>query len=152
MDITYATKCSKLILATLAELAVPGILNQPPGIPDIEGETNGYYGESYDYTFITTDPDGDDVWYFIEWGDESTSGWIGPYDSGEEAVVSHTWDDEDTYTIRAKAKDIFDAEGEWGTLEVTMPVNQHSYLFPLLQRLLERFPNMFPILRHLLEA
>ncbi len=151
MDITYATKCSKLILATLAELAVPGMLNQPPGIPDIEGETNGYYGESYDYTFITTDPDGDDVWYFIEWGDESTSGWIGPYDSGEEAVVSHTWDDEDTYTIRAKAKDIFDAESDWGTLQVTMPVNQHSYSFPLLQRFLERFPNAFPILRHLLE-
>jgi hypothetical protein len=36
-------------------------------------------------------------------------------------------------------------------LEVTMPVNQHSYSFPLLQRLLERFPNMFPKLHNLLE-
>jgi hypothetical protein len=53
-------------------------------------------------------------------------------------------------SIRAKAKDVFDAEGECGTLEVTMPVNQHSHSFPFLQRLLERFPNMFPILRALL--
>jgi len=123
--------------------------NDPPGIPDIEGETHGYYGDAYDYTFIATDIDGDDIWYFIEWGDESTSGWVGPYESDEEITRSHTWDDEGTYIIRAKAKDIFDAEGEWGTLEVTMPVNQ-QYPFPLLQRFLERVSNAFPIFRHLL--
>ena len=39
---------------------------------------------------------------------------------------------------------------EGGELEVSMPVNQHSYSFPLLQRLLECFPNAFPILRQLL--
>ena len=124
--------------------------NDPPGIPDIEGETHGHYGESYDYTFITTDIDGDDIWYFIEWGDESNSGWVGPYDSGEEVTRSHTWDEEDTYTIRAKAKDIFDAEGEWGTLEVTMPVNQQTSAHPWFHWFLERFPNAFPILRHML--
>ena len=122
--------------------------NDPPGTPNIEGETHGYYGESYDYTFIATDPDGDDIWYFIEWGDESNSGWIGPYDSGEEVIKSHTWDDEGTYNIRAKAKDIFDAEGEWGILEVTMPINQQS-THPWFTWLLERFPNAFPILRQI---
>ena len=137
-------------IATDTTYAVIRESNDPPTKPTISGETNGYYGESYDYTFIATDIDGDDIWYFIDWGDDSNSGWFGPYASGEEITKSHTWDNEDTYTIRAKAKDIFDAESEWGTLEVTMPVNQHFYSFPLLQRLHERFPNAFPILRQLL--
>jgi len=76
--------------------------------------------------------------------------WIGPYESGEEVIRSHTWDEQGEFAIKAKAKDIFDAESEWGTLEVTMPVNQQSYSFPLLQRLLELFPNAFPILRYLI--
>ena len=49
------------------------------------------------------------------------------------------------------AKDTSHARSDWAYLEVTMPVNQQFYLFPLLQRLLERFPNAFPILRHLLD-
>ena len=89
----------------------------------------------------------DDIY---EWQDDTNSSWIGPYPSGQEITVSHTWDEENTYTIRAKAKDTLDVESPWSTLEVTMPVNQHSYSFPLLQRLLERFPNAFPILRQIL--
>jgi len=126
------------------------IINEPPTKPTINGETNGKFGESYDYTFISTDPEGQNVWYYIEWGDGDIEEWIGPYSSGEEIVRSHTWTDQGEYTIRAKAKDIFDAESDWGTLEVTMPINQHSYSFPLLQWLLELFPNAFPILRFLL--
>jgi len=121
-----------------------------PNPPTITGPTTGTSGVEYNYTFVTIDPDGDDVWYYIGWGDSSNSGWLGPYNSGEEVVKSHTWDGQGEYTIRAKARDIFEAESGWGYLEVTMPVNQHSYSFPLLQRLLERFPNAFPILRNLL--
>jgi hypothetical protein len=43
----------------------------------------------------------------------------------------------------------FDAEGEWGTLKVTMPINQ-PVQYPFIQRFLERFPNAFPILRGLI--
>jgi len=124
--------------------------NRPPNRPTITGETDGEFGETYDYTFVTIDYEESEIWYYIDWGDETYEDWIGPYDSGEEVLVSHTWNKRGTYEIKAKAKDIFDAEGEWGTLEVTMPVNQQSYSFPLLQRLFDRFPNAFPILRNLL--
>jgi len=123
--------------------------NLPPETPELDGLIEGTVGEEYDYTFVSTDPENQDVWYYIEWGDGETEEWIGPYSSGQEITVSHTWDEEDTYTIRAKAKDIFDAESDWGTLQVTMPISHQDYSFPLLQRLLERFPNMFPILRFL---
>ena len=111
----------------------------------------GYYGEPYDYTFIASDIDGDDVWYFIEWGDGDIEEWIGPYSSGQGITVSHTWDEEDTYTIRAKAKDIFDQESDWGTLEVSMPVNL-PVQFPFISWLIDRFPNLFPLLQHIFQS
>jgi len=125
--------------------------NLPPETPDIDGPTEGNIGEPYDYTFVTIDLDGDNVWYYVEWGDDNSSGWLGPYPSGQEVVIGHTWERRGTYEIKAKARDIFEDESDWAYLEVTMPVNQHSYSFPLLQRLLELFPNMFPILRNLLD-
>lgn len=113
--------------------------NNPPRDPTITGETNGKFGDSYDYTFVSTDPEDQDVWYYIDWGDDTYEEWIGPYASSEEVVVSHTWEKWGRYTIKAKAKDIFDAEGEWGELKVRMPVNQ-QYQYPLFSWFLERFP------------
>ena len=66
-------------------------------------------------------------------------------------MVSHTWNSENTYMLRSRAKNTDNLWGPWSEFEVTMPVNQQTYTFPLLQRLLERFPNAFPIIRHLLE-
>ena len=131
-------------------LMFPYVNQGPPDRPIIRGKTSGKIGEEYNYTFITTDPDGDEVYYYIDWGDNTSSGWIGPYSSGVAVIQAHKWITQNTYIIRAKAKDVNGEESDWGYLEVTMPVNQHSYLFPLLQRLLERFPNAFPILRHLI--
>ena len=125
--------------------------NNPPSDPTITGETNGKFGESYDYTFVSTDPENQDVRYYIDWGDSETEDWIGPYESGEEVIRSHTWDEENTYTIRAKAKDTLEVESQWGTLEVTMPVNQHYYSFPLLQRLFERFPLLYQLMKGFFE-
>jgi len=70
--------------------------------PIITGETEGHYGEEYDYTFISTDPEDQDVWYYIEWDDGDIEEWIGPYESDEEIVRSHTWDEQGEFTIRAK--------------------------------------------------
>jgi len=68
-----------------------GRSNQAPNTPDITGQTNGNAGTEYEYTFVTTDPDGDDVYYYVDWGDDTFEEWIGPYASGEEAKVKHTW-------------------------------------------------------------
>lgn len=97
--------------------------NLPPSNPTIDGPTSGKFGEPHDYTFSAIDPDGDDVYFWVEWHEGcSCAEWDGPYESGEEVTLTHTWDEEGTYTIRAKAKDIHEAESDWSTLEVTMPV------------------------------
>jgi len=124
-------------------------INNAPDVPSISGEVEGTVGESYDYTFCSTDQEDSDLFYYVDWDDGSSENWVGPYTSGDEVVFSHTWERRGSYTIQAKAKDVFDTESEWGTLEVKMPVNQQSSN-SLFLRFLERFPNAFPMLRYLL--
>jgi len=87
--------------------------NNPPEAPIIDGPTIGATEIKYDFTFVTTDSDDDDVYYYIDWGDGNYEDWIGPFGSGEEIIVNHSWLSENTYTILSKAKDIHDAESSW---------------------------------------
>jgi hypothetical protein len=116
--------------------------NLGPDTPTIKGPTSGKIGKEYEYTFVTIDPEDDDVYYWIDWGDQTFEEWIGPYSSGNEITLTHTWAEQGTYTIKAKAKDIFDAESEFGTLEVSMPktkiINRFILLF--LEKLVEWVP------------
>jgi len=111
MNITYATKCSKLIIASLAKLNK--LSSTPPDAPTISGPTNGKVGLEYDFTLVTADPDGDNIFYYIYWDDGTASEWIGPYVSGEEIIVNHSWRYPGTYEIRAKAKDIYETVSSW---------------------------------------
>jgi len=123
--------------------------NQPPTIPTIDGPTKGKVGITYDYKFVSTNPYGDDVYYIVNWGGCSNeTHTYGPYPSGEEVTVNHTWNEKGTFTINVKAKDILGAESDWTTLKVTMP--KPKSINNLLQQLFERFPNVFQILRFLL--
>ena len=94
-------------------VATTPIISYPPEKPIIDGPTIGTDGVEYEYTLQTTDPDDEDVYYYVEWGDETNSGWIGPYPSGEEVTFKHTWTLLGDYEIRAKAKDINDVESVW---------------------------------------
>ena len=130
--------------------------NQPPSAPEIDGPTVKPVprplpkpGEPWNYTFKSTDPDGDNVSYCIDWGDGDTE-WTGQYPSGEEITVEHTWDEEGTFIIKAKAKDIYGAESDWGYLEVTMPKNKPFNINLPFPRFLEQSLHLFPILRHFL--
>ncbi len=124
--------------------------NNPPFPPSITGTINGQAGKEYYYTFSTTDPEGDDVYYYIEWGDGDKEEWIGPYESGEEEIRSHTWSKTGAYTIRAQAKDIYEAKSGWTILKITMPMNKALNMNLLFLRFLQQHPHLFPILRHVL--
>jgi len=124
--------------------------NLPPETQFIDGSRFGKVGVEYNYTFVATDPDQDNVYYYILWGDDTVSGWLGPYTSGKEITISHVWLKKGAYTIKIKAKDsngLFSAQ--WGILKTYMPRSM-SYT-SLFMKFFERFPNAFPILRHLLE-
>jgi len=116
INATYAVKNVKLIIATLAELAEPDIPSNPPDAPLLTGPTNVVINEQCTYTVVTTDPDDDDVFYYIDWGDGSNTGWIGPFNSSVPTQSSHIWTGLGSYTVKAKAKDIYGVQSEWSDL------------------------------------
>ncbi len=124
---------------------IPYILNNPPSAPTIDGPNSGKIGETYYYTFMSRDPDGDDVWYHLCWGDKEIIYIYGPYPSGEELTLSYNWSEIGTYVITCWARDIYDNTSEISTFEVTMPRNKiitNSWLqwylgrLPIFERLL----------------
>jgi hypothetical protein len=125
---------------------VPGA----PNAPTITGPASGDAKTAYDYTATTTDPEGDQVSYFFDWGDGTNSGWLGPFASGTGTTQSHTWSAKGNYTIKAKAKDTANHESDYATLTVTMPVSLNLAFHQFIEKLFERFPHAFPILRQLL--
>ena len=119
------------------------ISSNPPETPTITGKAEGAAGKEHAFTISTTDPDGDDVYYWIEWFDGDTNGsWDGPYSSGDQVTFNNSWEEEGTYTIRVKAKDIYDKESDWGTIVFTAPKNKIRWfsLFDFLEHLFDRFP------------
>jgi len=125
--------------------------NNPPDKPSITGPIIGKSGTVYNYTFTSVDPDGGDlVYYYVDWGDDTASGWKGPYISGTEAIIGHKWKEKGFYVIRAKAKDNFGGESEWSRFIIRMPIEYRGTSYMWLHQLLERFPHAFPILRQLL--
>jgi len=122
--------------------------NSPPAEPELDGLASGVVGEEYDYTFVSTDPDNDDVYYYIDWGDDTTDT-TDFYNSEVVVTVSHTWNETGDYIIKAKAVDEHDGESDWGTLEVTMPISQVK-VYQQITRFLQYHPNMCSILRHLM--
>ena len=124
--------------------------NNPPEVPQITGPAEGKPGSPYLFNFVSDDLDGHNVYYLIDWGDNTTTEWEGPYISGTQIHVTHTWAEKGTYTVKAKAKDAMEAESDWGTLTVAMPMDYQFTLRGFIQQLLGMFPNLFPILRHVL--
>lgn len=130
----------------IGDVAAPS--NLPPLTPTIDGPTKLKRFINYEFTFSTIDPNGDDISYYVDWGDGTNSGWTTQYVSGTSIKLEHKYTTKAVFTIKCKAKDTSGAESDWGVLEVSTPRVLTRPM--LLQRLLEKFPNAFPILRHLL--
>ena len=113
----------------------------PPNKPSTpSGKVNGKINVEYIYTSVTTDLDGDQIYYLFDWGDGTNSEWVGPFNSGVEGSASHRWTMKGNYDVRVKAKDVYDAESPWSDpLSVTMPRDKSTSSFKLL-RFLERYP------------
>ena len=114
MNLTYAVKCSRLSIATLAALAeIVSSSNTPPETPDTPtGPAQGDIGIEYSFTTQTTDQDSTEIFYLWFWGNEMSE-WMGPYEPGEPISSVHSWDYPGTYEIKVMAKDSEDATSDW---------------------------------------
>ena len=93
----------------------PNIPNKPTG--PTTGEINVYYS----FNTSTIDSDGDQLEYYWDWGDNSYSPHLGPFNSGDTVRLSHSWEQPGSYSIKVKAIDEHGFESDWSSeLNVTI--------------------------------
>ena len=139
------------------EPSITTTVSQAPNILSMTGPTSGIIGKKYGYKIASVDPQGDDVYYKISWGDCAVMYWDGPHKSGEEVTYEHAWcevccPNGGDFTIHVWVKDVGDNMGDCRTFEVSMGRGNHGSLISssflqFLENLLERFP----LLEHLLD-
>lgn len=123
--------------------------NNPPDRPEMDGPTRPKKDIAIDYIIYTDDPDGDDVSYYIDWGDGTITDWVGPVQSGEEVCVSHTWTESGAYLLRAKAKDHpHEAESDWLEQFIEVPPRSRSLVSQISQQ--STNPLFFQLLQQLM--
>ena len=88
------------------------------------GNSTGYHGTSYSYATSTTDPDGDALYYLFDWGDATTSGWLGPSQNGSGMSDSHSWEAPGTYAVMVQARDIYGHTSGWSNATVVTMMNR----------------------------
>ena len=125
-----------------------GSRNEAPTSPIITGPDSGKPGVDYEFTFLSTDPEGDEITYCMKWGD-GQSFCIGPYPSGEEATCNYMWEEAGEYTIEATASDPNNATSEPSYHEISVPRGKIP-INTMFLRFLERYPRAFPLIRYLL--
>jgi hypothetical protein len=102
-------------------------VDQAPGTPSTpSGPSNGSPSQSLNYTFAATDPDGDQVYYTVDWGDASqnSTGW---YASGATANLSHSYANAGTYLIKVYAVDSLGASSGWSSTATIVIASPGSY-------------------------
>ena len=124
---------------------------KPPDKPIISGPSRLLPLIPYNYKFNTVDPDGENVYYWIEWGDDEIEEWIGPSRSGEVVSLSHKYTTIGAFNITVKAKDINDFESEMMEKQIKVSLSRsrminNRFIFTYL----EKFIALFPLLDQLL--
>jgi hypothetical protein len=137
-EVSVTTKSAEILDVELVRL------NVPPHKPSIAGPEIGKEGEEYEFTFKATDPDLDDLEYYIKWGDGHIEPWIGPYNSGDEVKISHNWNIQGTYMIEVKVRDVYDEESNWGDFQITIEKRSKN-IFQKLQFIKQYFLRFFSI-------
>jgi len=138
-----------LIQILLLLIASTATANQPPTAPEVAGPNDLKVGKSYSWTFVSTDPDGDDITYYVDWGDECGGAeWHGPYPSGQEIVLPHTYYNENVLIVQTLAVDDEGAESDFTYFEVT--ITKKTAVYRPFFNFLENHPIMFLLIKHLL--
>jgi hypothetical protein len=106
------------------------------------GDTEGLPQTMYSFNASTTDPEGDQIYYRFSFGDGTMSPWLGPYESGTEVRVNHSWNKRGTYNVQVRAMDTSHEQSEWSDpLPVKMPYR--PWWIDLLQRIFMFFQQVF---------
>jgi len=138
------------------ELLIIGNTGESPNMPVITGPTVVKKCERSSYSIKAMDPQGDDVFFKVSWGDGEVVFWSDPHKSGEEVTFEHAWcpvctPSVNDYEIQVLVKDTNDNKGACGTLEVSIGDNvRTSSIGSSFLQLVEEILELFPILEKLI--
>lgn len=93
--------------------------------------------KEYNYSSSFIDPQGDQIYYWFDWGDGNNSGWIGPRNSNETGEATHKWNETGIYKIEVKSKDTTGFESKWSKPLIVTVHNIKSYDKQLFHKFLE---------------
>ena len=79
--------------------------NRAPLVPSLFVPTLAQRGDSVQARVSSYDKDADSLYFLIEWGDGTQSGWVGPVASATDTWVFHVYGDTGVFGVLAKAKD-----------------------------------------------
>ncbi len=107
----------------------------PPNTPDQPvGPSTCTTSVTAHFSTSTTDPFGDSVSFQFDWG-ESVGGWSPPVASGEQFTTGYAYSTPDSFQIKVRAKDKWNATSDWSSpLSVTVvePAFEWSTVSPAL--------------------
>lgn len=118
--VSFYVKDDKGTWSEPVNMTIEIIGNVAPENPAITGEMKARIRQQVEYHFVTSDINGDDVFYFVDWDDGTYSEWVGPFRSNEEITLLHSWDSRGSFEIRTRSKDVHGHVSEWTTYEVNM--------------------------------
>jgi hypothetical protein len=120
--------------------------NKPPGRLKISGPFLRRAEVDINYSFNVMDPNGDCLFFQINWGDGTIEKSISPLDAEVNLTLRHSWKKPGLYTISATAEDPFRERTNRATQKVLILSKKET----LLSRILA-FLERFPLLKHIIE-
>jgi len=129
------------------------LIRMAPSFDFIAGPECAKIGEECLF-MIRTDFDTDPpLEFFIDWGDVSNSGWLGPYRLGETCTASKSWKEPGIYVLKVKVKNAMGSESDWED-SLTVHIIKRGFLLPILEfliKLRDRYPALEPLLTALIK-
>jgi hypothetical protein len=150
------------ISMVVGEPDLPDGANRAPCAPIIVDDLATKKNLECDCTFFSNDPDGDLIYYHIEWGESKTDYiisqdkdryWEGPYKSGEHVTLDHKYSSRGDYKITIIARDALPADVRLESPVTVLPVEiSHFKIFntETFDILIEKILNLFPVLSDLI--
>lgn len=111
LDLGYGSKINSFEM-TLKSTTFEVVSNPPIKPTSIQGPIDMFVGETGSYETSSTDPDGDEIRYFIDWGDGTTftSDFL---PSGVMQSFEHKWTSKGSFDVKVKARDKYGKESSW---------------------------------------
>jgi hypothetical protein len=123
--------------------------NLPPTAPEMDGKKIASTGETYEITMRSSDPENQNVYYYIDWGDGVIEYWFGPKNSSEFVTFTHKFKQSGLIGITTKAKDSMDEislESIFNVYVLKSRVRTNPFSLQLFNRIFEHFPILKQIL------